>query len=313
MDFHIDRRITLSQDSQYKNLYDWCLVEVDAADEQVGRDQIPWPWSVTFTASNLILTEALTIVSDEEADDEQPDTTGCKKRSIRATLRSWDPAPYGQMSFSMFGTDRTISKFELFIYELQETGEKEKCITWGSVSYTAEIDFRDETTEDVVIFNVFVHPDRFAEYAEKVVTSTVDEVIFRARGVAGFYSDWSPSISTDDIKVLTDSEEHKISVPEECGIVPPRLGRVAEAELHFHRIVRFEPDEPKAFVEEESVSEELDERGPPKKFDELANADQSMRSAPSTIIDERALKNLSSLRLAGWSIVALLLLILIVK
>lgn len=321
MDFHIDRRVILSEESEYKNLYAWSLKEIDGDGKQLGRDLIPWPWSVSFTARDLVLAETLTLTSEtlpSSRDDHDPNTKreATKRQSIRATLQPWDLEPYCQTGFSMFGTARSLSKFELVIYELPKADGEERCVAWGSVSYTSEIDFREDTTDDVLIFNLFVRPDRFARYAERIAGTTVDEVVFRVRGVAGFYSVWSPSITADSIKVLTNSEEHKIQIPGDCTIRPPRLGEVAEAELHFQRIIRLERTKTKESDEDEEPVVEPFIEPPPEEPDtswereEPIPADPPVHQGPLKVMDERVVKLLSSLRFAAWGIAFLLLLLL---
>lgn len=317
MDFHIDRRVILSEESEYKNLYDWSLKEIDGDGKQVGRDLIPWAWGVSFTARNLVLTETLSLSSEmlsSSSDDGDSNTKreATKRQSIRATLRPWDLEPYCQTGFSMFGTGRALSKFDLVIYKLQEGDGEERCVAWGSVSYTSEIDFREDTTDDVLIFNLFICSDRFARYAERIAGRTVDEVVFRVRGVAGFYSDWSPSITADSIKVLTNSEEHKIQNPDDCTIKPPRLGEVAEAELHFHRIIRLERTETKETDEDEEpvVGPPLEEPDISWEREEPIPAASPVHHGLLKVMDERVVKLLSSLRFAAWGIAFLLLLLL---
>ena len=65
--------------------------------------------------------------------------------------------------------------------------------------------------------------------------------------MAGFYSEWSPSISTRNVKVLTKGSEHKITLPPGHQFEPPRLGNVGEAKLYINRRLEFgkrapEPD-----------------------------------------------------------------------
>jgi hypothetical protein len=96
----------------------------------------------------------------------------------------------------MFGTDRAIKSFQLDIHPIADPAEQESCKAWGSVSYTSEIDFRDETVDDCIVFYLFVKPETFARYAAKIAHGSVDEMILSVGSVAGFYSEWSPSIST---------------------------------------------------------------------------------------------------------------------
>ncbi len=68
----------------------------------------------------------------------------------------------------MFGTERAIKSFRLEIRPISDPAELESCRAWGSVSYTAEVDFRDETEDDCIVFYLFVKPETFARYAAKI-------------------------------------------------------------------------------------------------------------------------------------------------
>jgi hypothetical protein len=63
-------------------------------------------------------------------------------------------------------------------------------------------------------------------------------MVLRIGPVAGFYSEWSPSIPTDNVKVLTSGSEHKITLPPDYR-EPPRVGHVGTAELHINRRLHF--------------------------------------------------------------------------
>ncbi len=146
-----------------------------------------------------------------------------------AKSQSWLPAfPITSMAFA--GLHATNAEEE----------QQERCTAWGSVGYTAEIDFRNETTDDTVIFHLYVRPETFMRYARKIAASEVDKTIFCVAGVSGFYSDWPPSISTSKIKVLTKYKEHAVEIPDGCQIVPPELGEMKKAALTFHTINNLE-------------------------------------------------------------------------
>jgi hypothetical protein len=96
-----------------------------------------------------------------------------------------------------------------------------------------EIDFLDETTPDVICFYLTLQRDKFERLARAVTDRSIDQALLRVNGVHGFYSDWSPEISTDYIKVLTDdAESHPVENPEGATITPPRLGETNEFELY---------------------------------------------------------------------------------
>jgi hypothetical protein len=67
----------------------------------------------------------------------------------------------------------------------------------------------------------------------------VDEMALSVKSVAGFYSEWSPSISTHRVKVLTSGSEQKIIMPPGHSFKPPRLGYVGAAELLINRRLEF--------------------------------------------------------------------------
>lgn len=237
MDYHLDKKIRLNNQTKHESLYSWCLQEIGDNGEQIGRDLIPWEWSFHFTASELLLNQSfkfgeLSIFEDEEEKEE--DTTFKDSEVITANLHPGvcddgkrlesDPR------FSMFGTDRGITDFSLRVNAVYD-GKKEYCKVWGCVSFTSEIDFRYETTPDTVQIYLGLTKDKFDKLATLISNKTIDVVRVGVSKVSGFYSDWSPSISTDNVKVLVRGSEQKIDIPEGCEIEPPKLGDVGEFEL----------------------------------------------------------------------------------
>lgn len=59
--------------------------------------------------------------------------------------------------------------------------------------------------------------------------------VVRLKGVSGFYSEWSPSIRTDSIKILANSKDQRLQNPERLDFDPPALGYVREAEITFRQ------------------------------------------------------------------------------
>ena len=307
MEQHIDRRVILSTESEYKNLYSWSLHELDAEGQKIDRDQIPWAWTLYFTATELALSDTLKIEPDYRSDGDSLSAVR-ERQNIWAKLTPgdpWDRHSFRSTAYSMFGTDRTISSFELFIERLEGDEEQERCMAWGSVSYTFDNDFRDETTDDSIVFHLYVRPETFARYAAKVSASEVDEAVLRVGHVDGFYSDWSPAISTDDIKVLTSDRDHKVETPEGCDIVPPRLGKIGEAELYLRRIKKLE-----ATLSDATNEDDWLEDGEPA---EAAPDSATLAVQHSASSNARAVALLSSLRMAAWAIAALLLLLLLAR
>lgn len=307
MEHHLDRRVVLSEDSEYKNLYKWSLQELDEEGAKIGRDLIPWDWGLDFTATELAYNDALTIEPDYSSDGEEMPIVTRNRRSIRAKLRPGSPQEWHrnrQPSYSMFGTDRTITAFELFIEPLTDGEEQDRCRVWGSVSYTMDIDFRDETTDDAVTFHLYVRPETFEQYVRTVRAAEVGAAVLYVKRVAGFYSDWSPAISTDSIKVLTGYEkDHPVEIAEGSEIVPPRLGEVDEVSLTLVRKLTLEQPAPEPDQDDDWQDEGEFADAPPNKA--LVAAQHSAKA------NARIVALLTSLRTAAWAVAALLLLILV--
>jgi len=288
VDFHLELGLRLQTELEYKDLYGgWAINEIDAQGQQIGHDQIPWEWTLCFTATSCVLGDGIEIKSQLQIEETTPALHEIVQRQvIRVRLRPGSPRDdedyFRQTTFSMFGTDRAIKSFQLDIHPIANPAEQERCRAWGGVSYMAEIDFRNETTDDCIVFSMFVTPDTFARYAAKIAHGSVDEIILSVGSVAGFYSDWSPSISTRQVKVLTKGSEQNITLPAGLQFEPPRLGYVGTAELQINRRLEFA------------------QRAP------------SPETQAPTSVDPRILQMLGSLRRAAWFVVCLLALIFIV-
>ena len=238
MDFHLDRQLRLLTEPEHKNLYSWAINEIDGFGVVVGGDQIPWSWTLSFIATEIVLSDRIELEETEDAEDAEPFSKrigGTAHRSLISAKLSpfhgddW----FRHTTYRMFGSDRAIKDFRLNIQLLKSNDEPEICSAWGAVSYTSEIDFRDETIEDCIIFHLRVKPITFERYEQKMIAGTISEIVFSVSRVSGFYSEWSPSISTREIKVLTHGKEHNVQVPDGHTFSPPCLGSIGEAELYI--------------------------------------------------------------------------------
>jgi hypothetical protein len=237
MDFHLEKKIRLSNHKENKGLYSWCLQEIGDDGDQVGRDLIPWECSFRFTGSELRLNRGLKFVDFPKfADDEEERKETEFKYNETITINLHPGTCYDgkrledSPRFSMFGTDREITEFSLRI-TVTDDGQKENCRLWGSPSYTYENDFRYETTADTLQIYLELSKRKFEKLAALISNKAIDVLIVRIGNVSGFYSEWSPSISTDKVKVLTRGSEQHIEIPEGCEIDPPKLGDVGEFEF----------------------------------------------------------------------------------
>lgn len=236
MDFEFDGRTILHPDSEHPNLYRWSLREAAFGGSASDTDQIPWKGEIEFIVSEVELVRSITVGSDEA--DAGAEVLAGAGHTIRAKLLPAEARPI----FSMFGTARRITDILLVVRELQSEAEKQDCRAWGMVRHTFELEFRDETMDDRLVFYLGLRPSSFSPYAQLLEGGRLTSASFRVSGVSGFYSEWSPSISADLVKVLIKNTEHLVEVPPGCGIEPPRLGEVLEATLEFHRLVRVSAD-----------------------------------------------------------------------
>jgi hypothetical protein len=305
LEYHIDNRVILSEDTKFRNLYQWCLQEHDDEGNEVGRDQVPWEWTLNFTATELIFEDRITIDSYVPQGEAKPTKPARTQQSIRAKLRAGHPqdGEFDKVRYSMFGTKRLIRVFELNILKLPDTDLQERCEVLSSVSHSFEIDFRDETTADNVVFILFVRPDTFVRYSQAIIAGEIDEAILSVSGVEGFYADWSPSISTNSIKVLTNHSEHKVEMPANCAVVPPRVGKVGDVSLNLYRIAKLEAGLPSEDAGE--IWQNIAKVAETQRFD-ATQASQNLAK-----VNGQAVELLASLKMAAWVIAALLFLTLL--
>ena len=240
MDYHYEREIRLNDESEHLGSNEWALEEFDSEGNQVEASQIPWKWSFTFSASEFRLNRGLGFgeLSFFDEDDEPGQEPQKLEQSeiIRATLHPGycDDGKWleDDTRFSMFGTDREITEFSLLIRKVQEQ-ESEHCSVWGMVGYTSEIDFRDETSPDSIQFELALSAEKFDNVAQAISNKEIDFARLRVNKVSGFYSEWSPSITTNRVKVLTKGSNQEIITSNDCDIVPPKLGEIGKLDLNL--------------------------------------------------------------------------------
>ena len=89
MEYHLDHRILLSQESEYKNLYSWFLQEVAEFGEKIGSAQVPWVGSLYFSAREVRYIKKLSIERAGDPQDFSPsEDEVSSSESINAVLHS---------------------------------------------------------------------------------------------------------------------------------------------------------------------------------------------------------------------------------
>jgi hypothetical protein len=221
MKYELDNRVVLSSERENKSLYPWSIKEFNNGGQQIVRDQVPWDWSLYFEVAELIPT--CRIQSRRAADDQAGsfDLSEFLCGKLKPCVRSREAGHY-----SMFGTQRTINEFDIFIYKADD--DKDRCHLWGSTSFASDIDFEDVLTPDCVGVYVHLSAQKFDQLMKFVKFPRPTSAEIRLTGVDGFYSEWSPSIRTDSIKVLANASDQGLENPEGLTLKPPVLGNVRE-------------------------------------------------------------------------------------
>lgn len=309
MEHHLEHEIRLSEEGEYKSLYSWALQEFTKDGKSLGSSVIPWQWRLYFHATETRYSKEIELKHDpDEPDAEDQKSAG---ELIYAQLR---PAPRGRggkaATFSMLGTDRLIKDFSLSIRRLKDGETGQQCRMWGIVSYTTDFDFEDQTTPDCVGVEVALSAHNFDELRGLVENGRAnDELTLCLKGVAGFYSEWSPSIRTSDVKVLAEyPTDQPVVAPDDCTIEPPRLGDIQEFGLTFNRrsVIAVpqaaEPDQMEA-------GEDFDEDIPLKP---ALTPEQQQHAAMLQVLI-RVQESLNQSRVALWFIAALVAAVLLFK
>lgn len=231
MEYQLEREIRLKK-SKDKVLYSWYLQECGSDGTPNGAELIPWEWTLYFTVSELRYYKSIDIEKSNSPEDVIEENKTVKESDFIMAIMHPGTCDDGNWLkndtvFSMYGTDREIKKFTLRISKLDDEDAVEFCKVWGCIRHTIEDVDGDETIDDTIQVNMYISSQRFNNIADIIKTQVPDIVQVSLGKVSGFYSEWSPSIHTDSVKILT-SYHPKIEFNEDSGIIPPRLCEVGE-------------------------------------------------------------------------------------
>lgn len=236
MGYHLENKIILNEESEDKATYPWSLQEFDKNDQKIGSNQIPFIWSLYFTASGLSNSYSLDLNGNSNEENEH---ISAKLHPGRCRNGKWEL----DASYSMFGTDRIIKNFELCIRKIEEDKDNKgntKSFIWGTPSSTEEIDCRNETFEDIIIIYLYFRSSQFYELTNLIEFGRVDTLEIHLSQISGFYSECTPMVNPSEIKILTnDSKIQKVIISDSCKIEPPRLGYYGKFKItiaQFHNM-----------------------------------------------------------------------------
>lgn len=218
---------------QHSSLYGNAVVEVDDQGRQVGQDMIPWGWTLSLTAFELSVSDRLSYEDKNGIGRELPGREVGHRFGIHAKLkpghprqRSWDNTTY-----RLFGTTRVLEEMTLDITPTSSP-EDEGCTAWATASYMSEVDFRTERQPDCLCFYMHVSQAVYDRYVWNIAQGLVNEVILSLGFVEGFYAEWSPGITTNEIKILAGEEHQVQGAPEGLS----RLGKIGKVELAMNAV-----------------------------------------------------------------------------
>jgi hypothetical protein len=230
MDCILEKKIKFSSKKE-NTLYSWCLNEIGNKEKDHNKDLIPYAFSTYFEASTLRITKRVGAQLKHSKNEmiRESDNSVVISADLKPSFRP--NADYRDTSYFMFGTDRRIDSISLTIENLGNDTDIEVCNLWGSPSYKGEIDFREFIEADHLSASIFVKNSQFESFVRMIESKSVESILLILRQVDGFYSPWSPSISTSSIKVLT--EYHEIEGQIDLDRPLPKVGNVGEFSLTF--------------------------------------------------------------------------------
>jgi hypothetical protein len=237
LDYDADLNVSLETETEYQSLYKWCLKESKESGDQVGRDLIPFRWNVFLHSTSFGIQRFISSQDTFRFEDENLEALKFDKKDvIVAKLASghYEGDDWRAPTISMIGSSRAVQEITLKISRIDDV-EQETCHVWGSLAYESEIDFRNERVEDTIQISLYLENEKFDSLFDLIRSAEIDRLSLRLSDVQGFYSDWSPAISTDFIKVLANLKDHGLEVDDEWKERIPTLGRVGEVSIAVER------------------------------------------------------------------------------
>jgi hypothetical protein len=292
MNHNLEKKLQFISETD-STLYSWCINELGDNEKNHKNKLIPYRFSTFFQVNSLRLVR--TVGSRQRYSDSGESKESNSKVVILGNLypSARTKADFYQTSYLMFGTDRVIESISLSLERLDDDSEPESCNLWGSPSYKSEIDFREFTEPDHISVSIFLRREQFDALVRMVESGSVGTAQLILGQVDGFYSPWSPSISTSSIKVLT--EYHEVEGATNLDKPLPILGRVGEFSLSFSS---------KLLDPQEKI-----------QVNESVDTDQELESYPSNSKDDNqvdeSINAIKSLKKPLWWILFALVLLLL--
>ena len=189
MDFRLDKKIVINDDTKHSSLYSWCLNEYDKNGAKDERDLIPWRFDLYFTGSSFKVINELFYEPKYDENYNEIKFDESNKRCViigkfHSGLCRDGEYRTDEVNYSMFGTNRKFDDFEVRI-TICETNN-ELCTVHGCPSYTHEVDFSNEIAQDYVQLNLTLKEHKFNKLLDLIEAKKVDSSVLRLGNVSGF-------------------------------------------------------------------------------------------------------------------------------
>lgn len=289
MDYLLNRQVQLSEESDC-----WSLKEFDANGIQIGEDQVPTTHSITFHARELYFSSNLQAESNTETHTNEEISAKLHRGLVRSdeTLEPWYP------ELSMFGTDRYIKSFTLWIKKLDDDLKPEYCEMAGVLAYEDDDDYTGSYKQDDWIgIYLYLTPKQFDNLAESIRSQNIYSINI-SLSASGTYVERNNHLpcGPDTLKILLDTAEQKVIIPEGSLIKPEVVGNVNSFKLSIQECGRIFPE--RALKPIDNIDESSDDNDDTKDFNVQLSKDvlhNNMLLLDQIIHTESALKNLNEL------------------
>lgn len=232
MDYLLNRQVQLSEESD-----SWSLKEFDANGIQIGEDQVPTTHGIDLHARELYFSSELQTASNTNTHTNEIISAKLHQGLVRPdeTL-SWYP------ELSMFGADRYIKSFTLWIKKLDDNLKPEYCEMAGVLAYEDDDDYTGSYKQDDWIgIYLYLTPKQFDNLAESIRSQIIYSIniTLSASGVyvgRGTYGQGGSGF----LKILLNA--HTVIIPEGSLAKPEVVGNVNSFKLSIQECGRILPE-----------------------------------------------------------------------
>ena len=230
MEMERDFAVHYSTDIEHKSLYERCLRQTQEDGTQIGGDLIPWHWSLQFEAAEVFhhfdYSRDWRGLDDRDEDQKDDAANEDTIETIQAKL-----IPVERLSFPpryyMFGYRDAV---EMISLKVIRSSNDTYCTTFSFAKYRSEIDFHQEDVPHHLGFNLRLSEDKFDKILQLMRLNTLDRLSLSVGKVDGFYSNWSPEITSNSIHILVRSCLEDLNLKEHADHLPT-IGKVRDFQI----------------------------------------------------------------------------------